>query len=293
MSELPFVSVIVPVWNGEKLIVKCLRALEAQTYPKDRYEVIVVDNGSTDGTVAAIQSFPWARLLVEPVASSYRARNTGIAVARGEWVAFTDADCVPAPRWIEAAVEATRDNPGHGIYGGPIELFVPEGGGAPECIQHELLFAFNQTLFMSQGHFVTANLMCPRGVLAEVDNFNAQLKSGGDRDFCRRVREAGYTLAFVTDMVIGHPVRATFDDIARKRRRIVGGGWMKQPVPLTAPQLLLRESRRCAGETRHMLRTKGIPPLLRLRIVGLITRLWFSAVGEIARLQLGGTPTRD
>ena len=64
-NACPLVSVIVPVWNSPDFIARCLRALEAQSYPRDRFEVLVVDNGSTDSTAEAIRRFPFATLLVE------------------------------------------------------------------------------------------------------------------------------------------------------------------------------------------------------------------------------------
>jgi len=93
MDEQPFISVVIPVWNSSDMMGKCPAAIGAQTYPRDRCKV--GDNGSTDETAEATRSFPFVTLLSEPVASSCRARNRGLASARGEYVAFTDADCIP------------------------------------------------------------------------------------------------------------------------------------------------------------------------------------------------------
>ena len=95
MTDQPFISVIIPVWNSPDLLAKCLAALAVQSYPRERYEVLVVDNGSTDSTAAVARNYPFVTLLSEPVPGAYRARNRGLAAARGEYVAFTDADCIP------------------------------------------------------------------------------------------------------------------------------------------------------------------------------------------------------
>ena len=123
MTELPLVSVVIPVWNSPDLIGKCLTALAQQTYPRDRFEVLVVDNGSTDATANVARSYPFVAVLSEPVAGSYRARNRGLRSARGEYVAFTDADCIPDPDWLTAAVRAARLYPQAGVlagHGGPL-----------------------------------------------------------------------------------------------------------------------------------------------------------------------------
>src|SRR3712207_160037 len=99
---LPYVTVIVPVYNDAGRVGSCLAALEAQTYPRQRYEVIVVDNGSTDATPAVVQSFRVRLLFERQVRSSYAARNAGLAEAKGVIIALTDSDCTPTPGWLAA-----------------------------------------------------------------------------------------------------------------------------------------------------------------------------------------------
>ena len=95
-THLPTVSVVVPfLTHGERLEL-CLRALEAQTYPRERYNVLVVDNGGILPRDFAAR-WPSVSVLREDKPGSYAARNRGIGVSRGEIVCFTDADCVPAP----------------------------------------------------------------------------------------------------------------------------------------------------------------------------------------------------
>src|ERR1041384_5139232 len=98
-NKYSFVSVIVPVWNDAERLGHCLHALEKQTYPAESYEVIVVDNGSTDSVACLVAAYGRARLVSEQRPGSYAARNTGLNLARGQVIAFTDADCLPAPDW--------------------------------------------------------------------------------------------------------------------------------------------------------------------------------------------------
>src|SRR3954447_26423119 len=106
MAALPAVSVVVPVRDGARVIGECLDALTAQRGAPP-YEVLVVDNGSTDNTAAAVRAHPSAPTLVtESRPGSYAARNAGIIAAAGSVLAFTDADCTPAPTWLAAAMAA-------------------------------------------------------------------------------------------------------------------------------------------------------------------------------------------
>jgi glycosyltransferase involved in cell wall biosynthesis len=94
------ISVIVPFHNEREHLARCVRALCTQTFPRDRYEVLLVDNASTDGSAETIRDQP-ITLLHEPLRSSYAARNLGARHARGRLLAFTDGDCEADPRWLE------------------------------------------------------------------------------------------------------------------------------------------------------------------------------------------------
>ena len=101
------VSVVVPVYNGASTIVDCLRGLLAQSMARETFEIIVVDDGSTDETAALASAFP-VRLLRRDNGGAAAARNSGMEVARGTWVAFIDADCVASRGWLHALTAAVR-----------------------------------------------------------------------------------------------------------------------------------------------------------------------------------------
>src|SRR4051794_296822 len=90
----PFVSIIIPVYNDGERLRTCLTALSKQTYPAERFEVLVIDNGSKVSPGPIVADFPFAKLSIETRPGSYCARNNGLALAKGEMFAFTDADCV-------------------------------------------------------------------------------------------------------------------------------------------------------------------------------------------------------
>ena len=108
-DALPFVSVVVPVYNEEQWIEECLRSLLAQDYPPDRYEILVIDNNSTDQSARLAARFDRVRLLHEPQQGDFAARNRGILESRGEILAFTDSDTAPRPEWLRSIVRHMKE----------------------------------------------------------------------------------------------------------------------------------------------------------------------------------------
>ncbi len=103
-------SVVIPVYNGAATLEACLRSLAHQSLPRDQYEIIVVDDGSTDDS-ARIAESAGARVVSQPNAGAPAARNVGIAAARGTWIAFTDSDCICARTWLGSLLAAVERTP--------------------------------------------------------------------------------------------------------------------------------------------------------------------------------------
>lgn len=289
---LPFVSVIVPVWNGADCVARCVEAIQAQTYPSDRFTLFVVDNGSTDDTVAIVRRYPNVTVLEEPVASSYRARNLALQHATGDYALFTDADCVPDPDWIAAAVRAAKVNPDAGVLGGRITLF-EAGPCDPGCKVLECMFTFNQERTATLGYFVTANWMSPLTLLKELGGFNATLRSGGDLEMSGRVRASGRPIVYVPDMIVGHPVRGSYAEVQGKYLRTLGGRWkLRDNDPL---RLLRSLAGQVKGVVDRMVRawtTPGFGFADRMRVTVLLARLFLGGLVETGRLMAGGEPRR-
>lgn len=288
----PLVSVIVPVWNSPAAVAVCLSALKAQTYPKDRFEVLVVDNGSTDETPCVVRAAGVGTLLLEPRPGSYAARNRGLEAARGEIVAFTDADCRPEPTWLEAGVRAARAAPGFGVLAGRIDLFRPHPEASTACMNYERLFAFRQQENIRQGHCVTANWMSLRAVLETMGGFNPDATSGGDWDLSTRIQQAGYPLLYVDGMAVAHPARANFWELAAKRRRVMGGHWTRGLGPVAALRVLAGTLKRGLGKVGAALAARQLAWPDRLAVAGVAAALPVVASLEFGRLALGGRPRR-
>jgi len=105
------VSVVIPAHNAESVLADCLRALAAQSLPEADYEVIAVDDGSTDATASVAEGLG-VRLLRQHRQGAPAARNAGIRAASGEWVALTDADCVPSRGWLDSLLLAVGERDG-------------------------------------------------------------------------------------------------------------------------------------------------------------------------------------
>jgi glycosyltransferase involved in cell wall biosynthesis len=221
-----FVSVIIPVFNDAKRLKICLEALEKQTYPQNFYEVIVVDNASDkeQKIEAVVAKFPQAKFTYEALSGSYVARNKGIFLAKGEVLAFTDADCIPAVDWIENGIKNLLQEPNCGLVAGKIELTFQNPTQLTIVELYESIKAFPQELFVSQYRFgATANIFTFKSVINHVGLFDASLKSSGDYEWGQRVFLSGYKQVYADDVVVVHPARYSWRQLYKKHIRIAGG----------------------------------------------------------------------
>ena len=124
IDNYPFVSIIVPVYNGERTIGNCIESLLSLKYSHSKYEVIIVDNNSKDATLKIIQKYPVISLIEKRIQSSYATRNTGLKKATGKIIAFTDSDCIADKDWILKSVECFKDEK-IGCVGGRDQKDIP------------------------------------------------------------------------------------------------------------------------------------------------------------------------
>lgn len=117
-------SLVVPFLNESRWLPRTLAALERQTLPATEFELLFVDNGSTDGSATIVAAYRQVRILFESRRDPYLARNRGIEAAQGEYIIFLDADCPPEPNWLEALHAAIERAPADILIGA---LLYPEG----------------------------------------------------------------------------------------------------------------------------------------------------------------------
>jgi glycosyltransferase involved in cell wall biosynthesis len=205
----PLVSVVIPVLNGEEHIGTCLDALRRVDYPKERYEILVVDNGSTDRTADVLSRYP-VRALYEPRRGPAQARNRGIAAARGDIVAFTDADCVPSTGWLRELVRGFD----HGDIGGVAGEILPYPPKTPAEKYAARIRHLSPVRYMSREILpfaVTANLAFRREVFGKVGLLDVDSPRGGEStDFCTRFcRGTGQRLELAPRAIVLHRHRST------------------------------------------------------------------------------------
>jgi glycosyltransferase involved in cell wall biosynthesis len=214
----PFASIIVPVYNGERTMRACLQSLLSQTYPPNRYEIIVVDNNSTDNTCSIVQEFPVTLLHENEIQTSYAARNRGVEAARGEIIAFTDADCIAAPNWLSELVTPFKELTVGGV-GGQVLDSDPQSE-VEQFICSLRLFARYQKDNSYLPVLMTNNAAYRRENLLALGSFNAQLYTGADIDLAWRLQlVTGNKVVYAPQAVIYHVHRSTLKSMARQFRR--------------------------------------------------------------------------
>lgn len=298
--EIPFVSVVVPVYNDAGRIGKCIEALLAQTYPRHKYEILVVDNGSTDETRTVVGQYPCTLLIEHSIQSSYAARNAGIKSATGGVIAFTDSDCIPREDWLERGVTNLLGVSNCGLVGGRINVFF-RNAVRPNAVElYDSITGFNQKEDVERHHFgSTANVFTFKSVLDGVGFFNDNLKSGGDNEWGRRVFSCGYAQIYADDVVVAHPARYSFRQLQRRHARLIGGcyeqywqnsywahikesiGSIRNIVGLIAGTVFRRN---------HTVKLKGIKR--KLQFISVYTFIQVIGALERMRLLLGGSPQR-
>ena len=223
-QTLPMVSVIIPVYNDADRLKKCLERLEQQTYPARNYEVIVVDNASDRSPAPIVESCAHARLISETKAGSYAARNAALGQAGGEFLAFTDSDCLPHPNWLEQGVKALMQLESYGVVAGHVDIDFRRPGKPNWVELYDSLTSLDQKRWAQQRNFAaTANAFTHKSVFDRIGLFNEAIKSGGDNEWGKRAFGAGYPIVYCPDAVVNHPARSRFRQVLTKRRRLVGG----------------------------------------------------------------------
>lgn len=217
------VSVLIPVHGDRGLIDLTLDALDRQE-TQHRFEVLVIDNGDNGDLIRRLGRRDRApRVLTESQPGSYAARNTGVAAATGDVLAFTDADCLPRPDWLEQGVSALEDAGPSTFVGGAITLVPARPGRLNLAEVWQIGHDLRQDWYVRDGWAATANLFVRASDLHRVGPFNASLRSGGDKEWGTRATGAGVRGVFSDAAAIEHPTRPTMAELMVKRHRVSRG----------------------------------------------------------------------
>ena len=221
-NPVPIISVIVPTFGRPDALRRCLQALARQEYPRDRYEVIVVDDGSAVPARDVIESVKGplrARLICQAHRGPAAARNEGAARAGGEVLAFTDDDCMPSEQWLPSLASALGRHPGSAVAGSTINVLPHNlfASGAQSLIDY-LYGYYNAS--PDDGRFLTANnVALPAAAFREIGGFDATFPAAGgeDRDFCDRWLASGRRVIHEPSARVSHAHQMTLSGFVRQQ----------------------------------------------------------------------------
>ncbi len=235
-------SVIVPAYNAARTVQGCMHALLAQTYPREWYEILVVDDGSTDQTAALAERIPGVRVLRCLHRGAAAARNEGGRAARGEIVLFTDADCEPMPNWIEAMLAPFSAMEGEPVAGAKGIYRTRQRGWVARFVQLEYEEKYARLSRERAIDFVdTYSAAYPRELFLTHGGFDESFPAASveDQEFSFRLAEQGCRLVFVPDAVVYHQHVTTLRAYAVRKFRI---GYWKVRVHRRHPGKAVRDS---------------------------------------------------
>lgn len=251
------VAVVIAAKDAATTIGPLLDALEAQTLPRDRFEAIVVDDGSGDDTGPLVEARGWARVVeLGENRGAPVARNAGVAAARAPLIAFTDADCVPEPDWLERGLAWFRRDSELQMLGGLV--FVEMGPRPTVSALIDGARFLNQEEAVRGGGGLTSNLWLWRKLFLSVEGFNENLAKLGypDTELAELLSSRGVKYEYAEEVRVSHDARATWRELGRKgyrlgvaharfrRFRRAPGGTSGRPIFLTPKRLLPRATLR-------------------------------------------------
>jgi len=195
-------SVIVPTHNRPGQLRECLAALARQDFPKDQFEVIVVD----DGGEPSLRPEPGVRLLRQSHSGPAAARNTGAANACGRWLAFTDDDCQPEEHWLTAFARRMKEHPEH-LFGGAAENILTRNtysAASQQLISY--LFSYYNANVRRPQFFTSNNMAVGAAMFRAVGGFDANLPRAAaeDRELCDRWLRQQRPMTFAPDAIVRH-----------------------------------------------------------------------------------------
>lgn len=232
MSERggPEFTVVIPSRDRPAQLERCLEALTGLATPRERFEVVVVDDGSRvsyEESVARRQGQINIRLLRREGGGPGLARNAGAAEARGRFLALTDDDCAPAPDWLERLGETLRRQP-EALAGGRTVNVLPQNvysEASQELLSY--LYAYYHGRQHGMRFFASCNFALSARLFQQSGGFHARfrLAGGEDRDFCDRWTAAGRPSLYVEDAVVYHAHALTLARFLRQHYTYGRGAW--------------------------------------------------------------------
>ncbi|HDY89612.1 MAG TPA: glycosyltransferase [bacterium] len=210
----PYISVIIPVFNEEQTIKRCLQALMDQNDQSGNYEVVVVDNGSNDRSIQIIQEFSVKLFSENRAHNSYMARNCGLRHAKGEIIAFIDADCIADKNWLRNLIEPFH-NESVGVVAGEVLSDKPRNL-VQGFYEHSGFLKQEKKIKNETAALGAGNIALRKKIFDIVGNFDEKFRWGGDNDFGIRIqKETNYLIQFAENARVYHSHRSSLKSLIK------------------------------------------------------------------------------
>jgi glycosyltransferase involved in cell wall biosynthesis len=205
----PFFSIIIPTYKRPQRLAVCLQALTRLNYPRDRFEVIVVDDGSGSPPADLVDSYGDRldiKLLTPPHAGPAAARNAGAAEARGSFLAFTDDDCAPDPDWLQALAAHFAATPDHLVGGRTLNALADNPFSTTSQLLISYLYSYYNSDPTSARFFASNNLAVAAAPFHAIGGFDTTytLAASEDRELCDRWLYHGQRMSYAPAAVVYH-----------------------------------------------------------------------------------------
>ncbi|MBV8051774.1 MAG: glycosyltransferase [Acidobacteriaceae bacterium] len=203
----PVFSVVVPTHNRPAQLAVCLQAIAEMSYPRERFEVIVVDDGGTTSLQQIYDSFR-SRLeltfLRREQGGPGAARNTGVEHARGRYLAFTDDDCAPSQDWLARLQDRFEQAPDELCGGRTVNGLTQNPYSAASQAVIDVVYSWQPDAADFPQFFASNNLAVPADLFRKIGGFNPAFEVSEDREFCDRWAHSGYRMAYAPEVIICH-----------------------------------------------------------------------------------------
>lgn len=216
----PVFSIVIPTYNRPDRLANCLRAIAALDYPRDRFEVVVVDDGSPTPIAPVVVPFQTelaVTLIRQANAGPAKARNVGAAHAKGEFLVFTDDDCAPLPNWLGCLERQFAQTPNCAIGGQTLNALPDNLYSTASQVLIDYLYGYYNEA-QASSFFASNNLAVPTASFQALGGFDTAfpLAAGEDREFCDRWLQKGYQMVYAPDMQIYHAHQLTLKSFWRQ-----------------------------------------------------------------------------
>jgi cellulose synthase/poly-beta-1,6-N-acetylglucosamine synthase-like glycosyltransferase len=215
----PEVTVVVPAYNSAATISPCIESLLAQDYPPERYEIIVVDNNSTDETAALVEEYPVQLVFETAIQTPGAARNRGLGLSAAEITAFIDSDCIAAKDWLRSLVRPFQD-PAVGVVGCRIDSQIADSGLVEAFLAQVNIITEEHFPPLEPKGFPAGAVAYRRSALDRVGSFDIFMQASEDVDLAWRVQAyGGYKGVYVAEAVVYNKHRSTLAGMFHQFRR--------------------------------------------------------------------------